>query len=201
MPAAADDDAVLVFSSGTTGMPKAVRHTHGSHSRPRSRHWRAALGMTASDRCRSSRRRRTSSVCSTSPPCSTPVAGCGCTAASTSTPCCAHRNRPHHRRNGRGAHRAGDRRRIPTLESLRPVVAALHHVVRHPGDRQRRRDRHPRAPASAGSPPTVPASCRCWRATTLDGARLDTVGRAVPRRRAAGGVTGDRRTAARGRDR
>jgi acyl-CoA synthetase (AMP-forming)/AMP-acid ligase II len=51
-PAPANDpaaDAVLVFSSGTTGMPKAVRHTHGSLA-VAVRHWRDALGLTASDR-------------------------------------------------------------------------------------------------------------------------------------------------------
>jgi acyl-CoA synthetase (AMP-forming)/AMP-acid ligase II len=42
-------DAVLVFSSGTTGMPKAVRHTHAS-LRAAVRHWRDALGLTAADR-------------------------------------------------------------------------------------------------------------------------------------------------------
>jgi long-chain acyl-CoA synthetase len=42
-------DAVLVFSSGTTGMPKAVRHTHAS-LRAAVRHWRNALGLTARDR-------------------------------------------------------------------------------------------------------------------------------------------------------
>jgi long-chain acyl-CoA synthetase len=42
-------DAVLVFSSGTTGMPKAVRHTHRS-LRAGARHWRDALGLTAADR-------------------------------------------------------------------------------------------------------------------------------------------------------
>lgn len=46
---AADDDAVLVFSSGTTGMPKAVRHTHRSLAAA-VRHWRHALGLTAVDR-------------------------------------------------------------------------------------------------------------------------------------------------------
>ncbi len=44
-----DADAVLVFSSGTTGMPKAVRHTHRSFGAGVA-HWRTALGMTAADR-------------------------------------------------------------------------------------------------------------------------------------------------------
>ncbi|MBF6191631.1 AMP-binding protein [Nocardia sp. CDC186] len=42
-------DAVLVFSSGTTGMPKAVRHTHASLS-VAVRQWTEVLGLTASDR-------------------------------------------------------------------------------------------------------------------------------------------------------
>ncbi|WP_203615591.1 class I adenylate-forming enzyme family protein [Streptomyces sp. SID13726] len=42
-------DAVLVFSSGTTGMPKAVRHTHASLAAA-VHHWRDALGLTAADR-------------------------------------------------------------------------------------------------------------------------------------------------------
>ena len=46
---ATDSDAVLAFSSGTTGLPKAVRHTHHS-LRVAVSHWRAALGLTADDR-------------------------------------------------------------------------------------------------------------------------------------------------------
>lgn len=42
-------DAVLVFSSGTTGMPKAVRHTHASLAAA-VRHWTAVLGLTGADR-------------------------------------------------------------------------------------------------------------------------------------------------------
>ena len=48
-PPSADTDALLVFSSGTTGMPKAVRHTHSSFGAA-IRHWRDALQMTGSDR-------------------------------------------------------------------------------------------------------------------------------------------------------
>ncbi len=44
-----DDEAILVFSSGTTGMPKAVRHTHGSLAAG-TRHWIDVLGLTGEDR-------------------------------------------------------------------------------------------------------------------------------------------------------
>ncbi|HUO39684.1 MAG TPA: AMP-binding protein [Mycobacterium sp.] len=44
-----DDEALLVFSSGTTGMPKAVRHTHRSFAAA-VRQWRRALAMTSRDR-------------------------------------------------------------------------------------------------------------------------------------------------------
>lgn len=47
-PSAAED-AVLVFSSGTTGLPKAVRHTHASLDAAVG-HWRAALRLTERDR-------------------------------------------------------------------------------------------------------------------------------------------------------
>jgi acyl-CoA synthetase (AMP-forming)/AMP-acid ligase II len=42
-------DAVLVFSSGTTGLPKAVRHTHAGLDEAVG-HWRAALQLTRRDR-------------------------------------------------------------------------------------------------------------------------------------------------------
>ena len=44
-----DDDAVFVFSSGTTDRPKAVRHTHRSIALAIT-HWRLALGLGHDDR-------------------------------------------------------------------------------------------------------------------------------------------------------
>ncbi len=42
-------DALFVLSSGTTGMPKAVRHTHGAFAAAVA-HWRTALGLSSTDR-------------------------------------------------------------------------------------------------------------------------------------------------------
>jgi len=44
-----DSLALMVFSSGTTGMPKAVRHTHRTILEG-TRHWVETLGLTADDR-------------------------------------------------------------------------------------------------------------------------------------------------------
>ena len=46
---AAGDESVLVFSSGTTGLPKAVRHTHASISQATA-DWCEALALSADDR-------------------------------------------------------------------------------------------------------------------------------------------------------
>jgi acyl-CoA synthetase (AMP-forming)/AMP-acid ligase II len=46
---ASTDESILVFSSGTTGMPKAARHTHASLAAG-TRHWVDALGLTDDDR-------------------------------------------------------------------------------------------------------------------------------------------------------
>lgn len=45
----ADAEAVLVFSSGTTGFPKGVRHTHRTMGHGVA-HWITALGLSADDR-------------------------------------------------------------------------------------------------------------------------------------------------------
>ena len=102
-------DAVFVFSSGTTGMPKAVRHTFGAFAAAVG-HWRDALGLTVADRlqivtppshilgsAQHRHRARHRWLAAAAPP------------LRRRLPVGPHRIRPHHRRNGRRAHRFGDR--------------------------------------------------------------------------------------------
>ena len=71
-----------------------------------------------------------------------------------------HRVRPHHPRDGGGADRPGHGRTTRDLERLRPLVAPLHHVGRHAGDRERGRGRHRAHRRAVAARPTAPASCR-----------------------------------------
>ncbi len=70
-----------------------------------------------------------------------------------------HRVRSHDPRDGGRADRAGDGQ-PPAPRGLRPLVAALHHVGRDAGERERGPTSSPSAPASGGCRPTAPASCR-----------------------------------------
>jgi acyl-CoA synthetase (AMP-forming)/AMP-acid ligase II len=49
VPVDPSSESVLVFSSGTTGLPKAVRHTHGGFAAAIG-HWRDCLELTPDDR-------------------------------------------------------------------------------------------------------------------------------------------------------
>jgi acyl-CoA synthetase (AMP-forming)/AMP-acid ligase II len=83
-----ESESLLVFSSGTTGMPKAVRHSHNSLAAAK-RHWRDALQLVSTDRLQVATPPATSSDCSTSSPRWTQVPGSGGIKGSTSRRCCA----------------------------------------------------------------------------------------------------------------
>ncbi len=128
-----DADAVLVFSSGTTGFPKAVRHTHRTMGHGVA-HWITALGLTADDRFQVA---------------TPPVHILGLlnivTAVAAGARLRLHLRfdldallaaigaRPRHPGDGSRADRARDGQ-PPRARALRPVVAALRDVGRHPGD-------------------------------------------------------------------
>ncbi len=137
-----DSDALFVFSSGTTGMPKAVRHTHGSLA-VAVRHWRDALHLSSADRMQIM-----------TPP--SHILGLLNIVMALETGAWIRLHRRfdvdlmlhhietdrHHHRDGRSTNRFGAGRPSETGK-LRPVVAALHHVVRDSGHPERRRNGFP----------------------------------------------------------
>ena len=131
----------MVFSSGTTGLPKALRHSHRTMYAA-TRHWVDALGLSSEDRLQIA-----------TPPFH--ILGLLNLLAVVSSGASVRL----HRRfdldtvlqsiegdritiDGGGADRPCDGV-APRARALRSIVAALHHVGRHAGDCIRRRDRHP----------------------------------------------------------
>ena len=130
-----DDESVLVFSSGTTGLPKAVRHTHRSMGAA-TRHWVDALGLGPDDRFQ----------IATPPSHILGLLNLLAAAAAGATVRLHPRfdldevlRRISHRaddaRNGGRADRAGDGK-SSRARGLRPVLVALHHVGRDAGNRR-----------------------------------------------------------------
>ena len=170
-------------------LPKAVRHTHASlglataalgrrpGARPRrplpGRH--AALahpGAVEPARRRGGRRHRPAA------PALRPRRGAA-----------LHRDGADDARDGGGADRPGHGQ-PPAARGVRPLLAALHHVGRHPGHAERGRGGDRRARACGGSPPTATSEVPVIAANPVDdpGAwRLDSAGLPVGGVDAAGG--------------
>ena len=146
---APESDALFVFSSGTTGMPKAVRHTHASFAAA-VQHWRDALDLSSADRMQIM-----------TPP--SHILGLLNIAMALETGTWI---RLHSRFDidVMLRHIESDRITIemavapialalaahPDLETLRPVVAALCDVVRDTGHGKRRRSREPQGGRELG---------------------------------------------------
>ena len=131
-PVDEDDDAVLVFSSGTTDCPKAVRHTHRSIALATA-HWCLALGLGHEDRFQVAT--PPSHILGPAQPAGRGRRGCHRAPAPPlrsrrGAPC--HRGRPHDPGDGRRAHRPGAGQ-PPRPRGLRPLVPPLHHVGGHAG--------------------------------------------------------------------
>ena len=177
--------------------------TPTGHSRPRSRHWRDALGLTDADRFQiATPPSHILGLLNLADRARQPARWCGCTAASTSTRCCATSKSDRITVEMAVAPIALAIASHPGPRALRPLVAALHHVGRDAGHR-------------AASPTTVTRrtgvrwvpGLRRQRAAghRVQPARPDAAARlrraAGARRRAAGRVAGHRRAARPGRGR
>ena len=130
-------------SSSARAPPACPRRcaTPTGRSSPRAIHWVSALGLSPDDRFQVAT--PPSHILGLLNLVAAHVAGptVGSTPASTSTRCSPHPGRPDDPRDGRRPDRAGDGEPSRPRE-VRPLVAALHHVGRHPGHRERRRHRH-----------------------------------------------------------